>query len=221
MLKSLRSISLGSLNERDRRALRLGVLVLAPALLYVFAFKPYRARLVETRDQVQAERALLDRELALVARGPSLPTELKRAEMSVVLAEGRLVRAANVPMAEAELTEELEDMASSSRVLLQEIRGVALGRGEEPPPGMRAIRLALRGESDLEGTATFLHRIETSKLVLRLREVSLEAKPDEAPRRTTTRGRPAPPPQVGVMQFAIVVEGYVPALAEEQEEEKR
>jgi hypothetical protein len=207
--------------DRDRRAIILGLAVLAPALLFVFVVKPYRAKLAEMKEQVSAERSLLERELALIAQGPTLPRELKAAEARVAVAEARLVKASNQPLAEAELTEALEEMSSESRVLLQEVRNVPLQRGEEPPAGMGAIRLGIRGESDLEGVATLLHKIENSRLVMRLREVSLEAKPDEVRARPPAqRGRPAPPPQIGVMQFTLVVESFVPLRGGEEEKTK-
>jgi hypothetical protein len=201
-----------SISDRDRRAIRTGLLVLLPALAYVGVFKPYSAALQDARDRAAAERQLLERELALLAAKSSLPVTLANAQGAVKRAEARLVKAANLTSAENRVTELLEQIAELSRVLLQEVRSVAPDRDAEPPSGMQLLRLAVRGESDLEGAVTYLQRIEQSPLLLRVREFSLENAP---PPRIDPRARPgarsARRPQAGVMRFTILVEAFAPA----------
>jgi hypothetical protein len=212
---SLRSaLGLDRLSARDRRAVRLGLMVLVPAVLWVAIVRPYRTSLAELHDRIAAERALLAREEALVADREALPPALAAAEDETMRTELRLVRAQNAPLAEAELTTFLQDVAGLSRVLLQELRGV------EPEPaaassesnGLVPIRLAVRGESDLEGVMTFLHRVETSPLLLRVVELSIEPVLEQ-PRRARRRSDDDPPPeplQTGVVAFAIVLQAYAP-----------
>jgi hypothetical protein len=212
----------GRISQRDRRALLLGAAVLLPVLLWLFALRPYRDALVEARDRLAQERALLQREEALVAAAPSLPAALEAAAAEAKRAEMRLVRAANAPLAEEEVTRYLEDIAGLSRVLLQEMRGVEPERGAVVPEGARVVRLALRGESDLQGVLTFLHRVEESPLLLRVSQLSIE--PVVPRQRPNPRRRgdededeaPAAPQQIteGLMQFALVVEAYAPPEAE-------
>lgn len=198
------------LAPRDRRALLAGALVLLPALLYVAAVRPYFAALSDVRARAAVERGLLERELALLAQAPTLPGQVERASDEAARAELRLVRAANVPLAEAELTQYLETVASISRVLLQELRGVEPARGAaEPLPGMRPIQLAVRGESDLEGVVTFLSRVEESPLLLRVTGLSIEPVTERAAGEARGGARAAPAP-TGVIQFGLVIEGYAP-----------
>ncbi|MGH7467663.1 MAG: hypothetical protein ACRENP_06705 [Longimicrobiales bacterium] len=209
---------LDSLSDRDRRAIRIGLLILLPAMGYVAAFKPYRAALLDTRDRVAAERKLLERELALLADKDSLPISLATAHSSVKRAESRLVKAANLTSAENRVTELLEQIAELSRVLLQEVRSVAPDRDEKSPAGMQLLRLAVRGESDLEGVVTYLQRIEQSPLLLRVRELTIENAP---PPRLEPRGRagsrPTRRPQLGVMRFTVLVEAFAPVTTSAQE----
>jgi hypothetical protein len=189
----------------DRRAILLGLAVLVPALLFVTVVRPYRAALLEVRERTAQERSLLQREQALLAEGAALPGSAAAAERRAQRAAGRLVRAANVPLAEAEVTGFLESVAGLSNVLLQELRGIETRRGEPVGTGnLRPIRLSLRGESDLEGVLTFLHRIETSPLFMRVVELSLEPQYEGSARTGDRR-------TTGVLTFALIVEAFAPS----------
>ena len=61
------------LADRDRRALRLGLRLSAPALLYAFAVKPYVASIHTIDSQLETQSELLARERTLVADAPSIP----------------------------------------------------------------------------------------------------------------------------------------------------
>ena len=56
-----------SMSSRDRRAVGLGLAVLVPALLYIWAVRPYLARLDDARQEVAAQRDALSREEAAIA----------------------------------------------------------------------------------------------------------------------------------------------------------
>jgi hypothetical protein len=206
----------GRISARDRRAIVLGLAVLAPALLWIAAVRPYRAALAETRDVLASERALLGREEALLASAPMLPAALATAEADLTRAELRLVRAPNAPLGEAEVTSYLQDIAGLSRVLLQEMRGLEPDPDADRPDDVVPVRLAVRGESDLQGVMTFLHRVEESPLLLRIVEVSMEPV-IQRPRSTRRRGdddeddeQSSEPTVTGVVEFALVVEAYTP-----------
>jgi hypothetical protein len=201
-------LMLNGLALRDRRAILLGLGLLLPVAVWVLGVKPYWAALEDVRDRVVVEKGLLARELALLETAPMLPEKIRRAEAEAAVFEDRLVRAASGVLAEGELTDFLEESAFRSRVLLEEIRGGELGRGEEPPPGLSVVRLHLRGESDLEGVLTFLDEIEKSRLLLRVRglalepEVSRPASDDES----NNDNREAVP--TGVVGFQLIVDGF-------------
>jgi len=198
---------LDGLSARDRRAIVLGLAILLAGGLYVLGWKPYRAALTDTRSRVAAERELLVRELALLEHGPELSQEILAVEEDANVYEDRLVAAASGVLAEAELTTFLESAALRNRVLLEEIRGGELGRGEEPPPGLSVVRLHLRGESDLEGILGFLGEIERDRLLVRVRGLALEpevARPGSDDEET---GGQDPVP-TGVVEFQLIVDGF-------------
>lgn len=210
MSRVVELLTLRALAARDRRAVLIGLAVLVPALLYMAAVRPYRAALGELRERAAAERALLEREEALLAAAPSLSGSVDSAHELARRAAQRLIHAPNLPLAEAELTGMLETIAALSSVLLQEMRAVeapgATGadRAEDAAPGtLVPLRLAVRGESDLEGVLTFLQRIEQNPLLLRIAELSIEPvyEGSAAERRAT-----------GVVRFALILEAFAPAL---------
>ena len=197
---------LGGMAQRDRRAILLGLGILLPAVAYVLGVKPYRVALEGVRDRVTAERELLTREVALLAAGPTLPGELQQAGAEAAVFEDRMVRAASGELAEGDLIDFLEGSAFRSRVLLEEIRGGELGRGEEPPPGLSVVRLHLRGESDLEGVLTFLDEIEKSRLFLRVRGLALE--PEVSRPNSDDNESSMNPTPTGVVGFQLIVDGF-------------
>jgi hypothetical protein len=196
---------LPDLSSRDRRAVLLGAAVLVPALSWMLGVRPYRSYVNDVVERTAAERALLQRERALLARAASLPAAVAAAEAAAQQAELRLVRAPNAPLAEAELTGYLQSLAGASRVLLNEIRGVEQRRNDSLPAAVRPIRLAVGGESDLEGVVRFLARMESSPLLIRIRELLVE------PLLENGQSGAGEAPPTGVMQFTLTIEAFAPA----------
>lgn len=208
-----------NLAPRDRRALLLGLAVMVPALGYAFVVRPYRAALAEVEARVEAETDLLSRELALVASAPGLPDAIDQARQAAREVEGRLLQAPSLVLAEDELTDFLEAAAVRSRVLLEEIRSGELERGEAPPAGLEVVRLHLRGESDLQGVLEYLDAIERSRLILRIRELSLD--PVEA--RIAGAGNEPGARQAlptGVLTFQMIVDGFMTPLQETDNQDR-
>ena len=208
-LKDTRGFLLmNGLAARDRRAILLGVGILLPAVAHVLGVRPYRNALEGVRDRVMAEQEVLSRELALLEEASTLPEELQRAEAEAAVFEDRMVRAVSGVLAEAELSDLLEESAFRSRVLLEEIRGGELGRGEEPPAGLSVVRLHLRGESDLEGVLTFLDEIEKSVLFLRVRGLALEPEVSRPSSDDEINNNNVEPLPTGVVEFQLIVDGF-------------
>jgi len=206
-------VSLRSLSPRDRRALLLGFAIVGPVLMYMLLVKPYLAAVSDLQRQAEAQRALLARELDILARGNSFPRDIERAEQRLSRAQARLVKSADEPIAESELTRYFEDLARSARVLLQEMRAVAPGRTVAPPEGTGVVRLSISGESDLNGVAKFVQGIETGPLLLDIAEFSIEPKPQERSR--TRDNASGGMQQRGVLQFRMTVQAFAPTPTQE------
>lgn len=197
---------LDGLGPRDRRALALGLLVLVPGLVWIAGVRPYRAVVAGLEDRIAAERELLQRERSLLASETEVRSALRKAEKEAGSAGRRLATAPNEALAEAEVTDALEVMGVECRVLLTEIRSVAMQEAEEAPTGVSTFRLAVEGESDMAGVLAFVQEVETSALLLRVVGMTLDPVTEEAGEGSTER-------PTGVVEFTLVVEGYARTTA--------
>lgn len=213
MLRAVREwLTFDRLSPRDRRALRIGLMLAVPVLAWTLVVRPYRSSLSDLRAQVEAERGLLAREEALLVSADVLPVRAGEAAAHVERVERRLVSGANVALVEGMVIDHLESLAQASRVLLQEIRGMQPARSDAESEVVRPIRLAVTAESDLDGVTRLLHSIEESPMLLHVEELSVE--PQLSRPESTGRGRnaqPAAPARpTGVMQVSMIVVAYAP-----------
>ena len=152
-----------ALKSRDRRAMLIGALVLAPGLVFIWGVRPYQAALTATRDQLATERATLSRErgaLATAQRNPELQRVTDSAFHAVqpALFEGR-----DDVIASAQVASYLGDVARRSHVWLQ----VANTRpATSDASGVRTLHVDLRAETDFQGLLDFLDALDRgAKLV--------------------------------------------------------
>jgi hypothetical protein len=206
--------TLDRFSDRDRRALLLGLVIVVPVLLWMLAVRPYRDALAETKALVASERSLLAREEGLLETAGHMPDDLDAAEAKADRAWRRLVGTSDATSAEADVTDYIEGLATKSRVLLEEIRGMGPLRSDHPPPGVQIIRLSVSGESDLDGITALLRRMEEGTLLLRMSEMTME--PVVERRRTSTRGNNATTESrtTGYMQFTMTIEAFAPTGTE-------
>jgi hypothetical protein len=198
--------ALDGLAPRDKRALRIGIAIILPAAVVVLGVRPYRSALEDARERVVAERDALARELELLQTAGVLPDRLEEAVRMAQAADLRLLDAASLVLAEAELSDLLESRAARSRVLLREIESVPPLRGEEPPSGAETLRLSVSGESDLEGVMTFLDGLESAMVLIRVRGLALEP---VLSRPEAEGGRQSEPAPTGVVEFRLIIESYM------------
>src|SRR5215813_8110105 len=140
------------MNTRDRRAVMIGGLVLLPALLFIWAVRPYQAALSDARDELAAERATLARERAAILTARKNPQLQHIADSAMRVMRPRLFEGKDDVMASAELASYLGDVAAETRVWLQD----ASTRPALPAAdGVRTLRVDIRAESDLKGALRF------------------------------------------------------------------
>lgn len=162
------------LSDRDRRALRLAALVLLPSLGWVYGVRPYMESLTGMRDQVVIERATLARERALLAervRNPNAQGDLRKTALATA---PRLFEGRDAVIASAELASYVTATAQRSRVNLQQ---AATRPMISTTPGVRMLRIEIRGESDLEGILTFLNALETGSKLIRFDKLDVSRAP--------------------------------------------
>jgi len=160
----------GRLGARDRRALRWGVFVLAPALVVGFVVRPYAGALARERGRLVEQRALLQRELALVAAVGGYGRDEERGSAILAGLRPRLFAGRDDLAATTTLVGYVSDGARTSGVLVEEIRSrPALEAG----PGVLGVELAVRGRSDLAGILRWLRALEGGAKLARVEVLSL------------------------------------------------
>ncbi len=145
------------LSDRDRRALRWGVLVLAPVLAWGLVVSPWLDAVQARGDRLETRRSLHRAGLDLLASGEAFPEAVRTGARRLAGAAPRLLDSRGEGVAAAGLTQYVEDRARAARVHLT---------GTEPRPprpvhtDLTAIPLEVTGESDLRGILSFLEALE-------------------------------------------------------------
>jgi hypothetical protein len=163
-----------TMSVRDRRAVLLGVIVLLPGLLGIWAVRPYLAALSDARDQLATERATLARERAAIATAQQNPQLQHIADSAMRAMRPRLFEGKDDVMASAELASYLGEVAHNARVWLQDA-------GTRPATttgdGVRTLRVEIRAESDLLGTLLFLQALERGEKLVRVDRMDISRSP--------------------------------------------
>jgi hypothetical protein len=165
------------LNARDRRAVVIGAMILAPGLAWAFGVRPYLDAVSETGDRVKTERALLERELALVASARRHPEEFRAGAERLLSEAPRLIGGGDDGAAAAALAGYLRRLAGMGGASL---RSVEPATTRDAGAGLTALPVVVSGEADLQEVLTFLRLLETGPKLVQVRELRLEAMSREA-----------------------------------------
>jgi type II secretion system (T2SS) protein M len=165
------------MSPRDRRAVLLGAVLLAPALFYIWGIKPYIAALDDTRQQLAIERDALSRERAAIAAARKNPELQHLADSAMRAMTPRLFEGRDDVMASAELASFLGEMARTRHVWLQD---AATRPAVLSPSGVRTLRVEIRAESDLQGVLSLLQALETGPKLVRVERLDLSRQPNRS-----------------------------------------
>ncbi|HYD52154.1 MAG TPA: type II secretion system protein GspM [Gemmatimonadaceae bacterium] len=162
------------LSLRDRRALRLGAVVLLPVLAWMLVVRPWRAALSDARGRVRAERELLVRERELLADVPRLPMLASRASRADSLASARVYLAADPYAAGASLAGDVTAAAESHGLTVRE---AAAAPPVTRPDGLTELEVALRTEGDLAEVLALLRALEGGARLTQVTGLAIERQP--------------------------------------------
>jgi hypothetical protein len=158
-----------TMNQRDRRAVIGGILVLLPFAIFLWVVRPYRVALSDARDQLDTERAALARERAAIAAAGRNPQLQQVADSVMHAMRPRLFEGKDDVMASAELAGYLGDVAQRSRVWLQD----AATRPAVLADGIRTLQVEIRAESDINGTLLFIQNLEHGEKLVRVDRIDV------------------------------------------------
>lgn len=158
-----------TLGARDRRALRLGAIIIGAAALWAGIIRPSIERRAQLADLLEAERALLSRELAMVQR----PITAGRAPGRDSLARARGARffaGDDDVIVTAQLVDYLGETARPREIWLQ---SAATRPARTETAGVRQLEVELRAEGDIAGVLRFLDAIEHGERTIRITDLDL------------------------------------------------
>jgi len=153
------------LRPRDRRALKLGGWILLTAFAFTIVVQPYRHGRAVLRERLVEQRALLERELAVLETARGIPTALENATGDLADRRGRLLPGRDALAATAALVGMVGEEARHEGVALEAIES----RAAEPAGnGLVAVRIEVRGRADLEALLRWLGALETGQHLVRI-----------------------------------------------------
>lgn len=156
----------GLFSDRDRKALLRGGLVVVAALLYTFGIKPSRERRALLLEQVEAERALLARELPLAAKAAA------QSPMSGATTTSQLFTGSDAVIASSALATYIAAEAEQHDVWLQQATTMSPARNRTRPA---SVEVSLRAESDLQGLLRLLSALEGGRMLVQVHTLDVRA----------------------------------------------
>ncbi|HVE78359.1 MAG TPA: type II secretion system protein GspM [Gemmatimonadaceae bacterium] len=161
-----------TLAARDRRALTLGGLIALPVLLWTLAVAPYVRALADARDQVEGGRAVLARELGVLAAAHQYPALADEGARALRRAAPHLLDAGSAGVASASLVAYVQSRARESRVRVTELAPQSDSAASQ---GVLPVSLRVEGKGSLEALLTFLQSLEMGPKLVRVDGLEIEA----------------------------------------------
>jgi len=189
------------LADRDRRALRLGLRLSAPALLYAFAVKPYVASVRTINGQLQTQSELLAREQSLVENAPSIPRLIATARLVSRSTSQRMYSEPDPIAATSALSRDVAHAFDDSGLSLQRVE---TRDSKVRPDGLREFAIDVRAEGDFQGVLTAIGLLEGSGRLVRVTRIAIDG---GASAITPTASDARVPP---TLTMVATVRGYAP-----------
>lgn len=176
-------LRLPTLGARDRRALRIGGWIMLPLLLATLVIRPGLGALIDRRAAVERDRALLGRELRLVAESSHDRQLLRSAERALGAAAPRLFAGTEPVSASAELARYVGRQAKSSGLTIEQTEtetvlgapdGAAVAGGESAV-SQQPLRVSIRARGDVVAITAFLSGLEHGSKLVRVEQLAITA----------------------------------------------
>jgi hypothetical protein len=182
-----------TLTARDRRALRLGAWVAAPALVLSLVVRPYLSALNAARADVEAQRTLLARELGALRDAPRDSQLVRQGRIALAAASTRLFDGGDAVAASGELAGYVSGQAEET--------GVELEESETRAAGDSTPTVDIRARGDVLAIADFLHALESGPKLARAERMTIVREP-----------APGGPAGDGVLTLTATITGLSPRV---------
>lgn len=160
------------LRARDRRAIALGLILIAPFACYRVAIGPWLKYRGGLRDALTAERDVYAREQAAVNDLGRLRSEQEGLQDALAVADPWLLSGPSEVTIAGRLTRRVTEVGPVAGILIQDVvaRDPGAGGGN-----LRAVSVGVRALGDLEGITRFLHDLENGEELLHVTELTIRA----------------------------------------------
>jgi hypothetical protein len=177
----IRRLALPQLSNRDRRALTLGVWLIATLLISGAVVKPYVGAVLDERDGLAADRALLARERAAVLNLGRDRATLEGLTRKLSLLAPRLFGGSDAVTASAALARYVSVTAASTGLHVEQVEtetrldsaGVVRLAGAAERPSAVELRVSLRAHGDVVAIYDFLRAIESGRKLVRVSRLEI------------------------------------------------
>jgi hypothetical protein len=179
-------LSLATMSPRDRRAVRLGAWVLLPTLLIVLVIRPWTTAFLERQTSLATQRALLAREVSLLADSSDTRQKLVVARRALDEVAPRLFSGTEAATASAELARYLALQTARSGLTVErtETETILDGASSGPSPinetrseandiGAPTLRVILRARGDVRAIVALLHALEQGPKLVRVERLAI------------------------------------------------
>lgn len=155
-----------TLDARDRRALVVGMALLAPMLLFVFVVRPFARTFAGSRERVTSERGLLTRELAVLHAADANRDVVRRGRIQLDTAGAHLLEGDDALAASAALAGYVRSIAEDSGLHLE---GTETAGGD-----LSDVRLEIRADGDLAAIVGFLRAAEDGDVLVSVERIGID-----------------------------------------------
>lgn len=160
------------MRARDRRALWLGAVIVAPVLLWRLAVVPYREAITRAADRVVSVRELLAREKALLRDAPRLPALAQAAVVRASEESTRLFGGADTVSATAALAGWVRDAAAGAGLHGAQASAAAV---ETVAGGVESVGVEMRAEGSFAAVTAWIGLMESGERLLSVERLAVSA----------------------------------------------
>ena len=160
------------LDARDRRALTLGALVVAPLLIAVLVIRPYVRALLEHREALAAERALLAREYRAAMDLSKDRRALAAVDSELLMLAPRLFTGSDAVTESAELARYAAERAGATRLRVAQVE-TQTRIDSAPAAATIDLRVSVRARGDVVAIHEFLRAIENGPKLVHVARIEI------------------------------------------------
>ncbi len=165
------------LSGRDRRAVRIGMLLTAPVLLNALVIKPYVATVRRLWDATQAQSALVDREEDLAASAAVIGSSSKRALETARRTRSRTYLASDTLLSATTFGRDVTQALEQAGLAIQRVETRdSLGWHT----GLRELVVDVRAQGDFEAILSALARLEAHTHLFHVSRLSIDRLPESS-----------------------------------------